>query len=82
MTWRAIPKRPLGKTGWHSTILALGGVGYQRLPEREAVRIVEKALELGINHIDTARSYGESEVIIGKALQGRREQVFLATKTR
>jgi aryl-alcohol dehydrogenase-like predicted oxidoreductase len=50
--------------------------------EREAGRIVARALELGINVIDTAEVYGrgESEKIVGRAIQGHRDQIFLATK--
>lgn len=46
----------------------------------EAARIIDYALEHGITSIDTADSYGDSEEIVGKALQGRRDSVFLATK--
>ena len=48
----------------------------------EVRQIIDRALELGINFIDTAEMYGggESERLIGQALQGRRDQVFLATK--
>jgi 1-deoxyxylulose-5-phosphate synthase len=53
---------------------------YGRPPETEAIRIVHAALDAGINLIDTARAYGESEAVLGKALQGRRNQVVLATK--
>jgi aryl-alcohol dehydrogenase-like predicted oxidoreductase len=47
--------------------------------ERESIRVVERALELGITYIDTARAYG-TEAIVGKALAGKRAQVVLSTK--
>lgn len=54
----------------------------KRTPEVEARRIIDRALERGVNHIDTANAYvdGESERIVGRALAGRRDVVYLATK--
>ena len=46
----------------------------------DSIRIIHKALDAGINFIDTADAYGESEVVVGKALKGRRDSVVLATK--
>jgi hypothetical protein len=53
-----------------------------RLPEDvdEAVAVMARALELGVNYIDTARAYGESESKVGKVLKGRRDKVLLSTK--
>ena len=48
--------------------------------ESEAIRLIHRALELGINFLDTANIYGDSEIKLGKALRGRRDGVFLATK--
>src|SRR5260370_39378455 len=48
--------------------------------ETKAVEIVRRALDLGINFLDTANIYGDSEIKVGKALQGRRDSVVLATK--
>ncbi len=65
--------------------VGFGGIPIQRLTEEEAVAVVSGVLDLGINFIDTARSYSNSEDRIGKALAargtGRRREVFLATKT-
>jgi uncharacterized protein len=58
----------------------MGGIPLTRPPERDAIRVVQRALDLGVNFIDTAIGYGISEERIGKALDGRREQVILATK--
>jgi aryl-alcohol dehydrogenase-like predicted oxidoreductase len=46
----------------------------------EAIRLIQQALDAGLNFIDTARAYGSSETVIGQALPGRRDQVYLATK--
>src|SRR5438270_11380931 len=48
--------------------------------EREAIELTHRALDLGINFLDTANIYGDSEIKVGKALQGRRDSVVLATK--
>jgi aryl-alcohol dehydrogenase-like predicted oxidoreductase len=78
--------RPLASTGVHVTPLCLGAMmfGAWGEPDHDAsIRIIHRALDAGINFIDTADVYsrGESEEIVGKALSaGRREQVVLATK--
>ncbi|MHB1809038.1 MAG: aldo/keto reductase [Solirubrobacteraceae bacterium] len=77
--------RGLGSTGMKVSPLCLGAMmfGDWGEPDHEqCARIVERALEAGINFIDTADVYskGESEEIVGKALKGRREDVILATK--
>jgi aryl-alcohol dehydrogenase-like predicted oxidoreductase len=78
-------QRTLGRTGVHVTPLCLGAMmfGAWGEPDHEAsIRIIHRALDAGINFIDTADVYsrGESEEIVGKALHGRRENVVLATK--
>jgi aryl-alcohol dehydrogenase-like predicted oxidoreductase len=77
--------RLFGRTGVKVAPLALGTANFGRpTPEDEAQRILERALDAGVNLIDTANSYaqGLSELIIGRFLQrsGKRNQVFLATK--
>jgi aryl-alcohol dehydrogenase-like predicted oxidoreductase len=77
--------RVLGRTGVNVSPLCLGTSNFaDPAPEDESIRIIERALDAGINLIDSADSYagGESERIIGKALaqNGRRHQVLLATK--
>src|SRR6185312_4614424 len=81
----SLPTRVLGKTGVRVSILAMGGGSryLQYKDEDRAIEAVQKALELGITYIDTSDDYGNnhlSERRIGKALKGRREPVFLATK--
>ncbi|MDQ3934020.1 MAG: aldo/keto reductase [Actinomycetota bacterium] len=77
--------RPLGRTGVKVSSLCLGTAmlgAWGETDHDEAVRIVHRALDAGINFIDTADVYslGESEEIVGKALRGRRDDVVLATK--
>ncbi|HIQ05259.1 MAG TPA: hypothetical protein EYH31_06125 [Anaerolineae bacterium] len=84
--------RPLGRTGLQVSEIGPGtvelGVEYgipipglpRRPTEADAIRLVHRALDLGINFIDTARAYGESEAVLGKVLQGRRHRVILVTK--
>ena len=71
----------LGKTGLMVSRVGMGGIPIQRPTEEDAIKIVHRALELGINFIDTAAGYGNSEERLGKALVGRRDQVVIATKS-
>jgi aryl-alcohol dehydrogenase (NADP+) len=77
--------RPLGRTGIKVSPYCLGAMmfGQRANPDHdECVRMIHKALDHGINFVDTADVYsqGESEVIVGKALKDRREKIVLATK--
>jgi aryl-alcohol dehydrogenase-like predicted oxidoreductase len=77
--------RTLGRTGIPVSPYCLGAMMFGAIgnPDHdESVRIIHKALDAGVNFIDTADAYshGESEEIVGKALEGRREEVVLATK--
>jgi len=76
--------RTLGRTGIRVSPYALGalalGTSIGNPDHDDAARIIGKALDAGINFIDTADAYGESEVAVGKALKGRRDSVVLATK--
>jgi aryl-alcohol dehydrogenase-like predicted oxidoreductase len=77
--------RPLGRTGVQVSELCLGTMmfgAWGNTDHDDAVRIIHRALDAGINFIDTADVYsaGESEEIVGKALKGRRDDVVLATK--
>jgi aryl-alcohol dehydrogenase-like predicted oxidoreductase len=77
------PTRVLGKTGVRVTTIGLGGARLPMLSDDEAVRMVDAAYDAGINFFDNARSYtdGRSERIYGRALQGKRKNVFLTSKT-
>lgn len=76
-----LPTRPLGRTGLDVSILSLGGVMYNFLEDREAAAVVHRAIDLGINYIDTAHGYKESERKIGLVMAERRDEVVLATKS-
>ncbi len=71
----------LGKTGLMVSALGLGGIPIQRLTDKEAMEVVKRCLDLGVNLIDTANAYGNSEERIGRAIAGRREGLILATKS-
>jgi predicted aldo/keto reductase-like oxidoreductase len=74
----------LGKTGLQVSRVGIGGIPIQRPSEDEAIEIIHRALELGVNFIDTAAGYGNSEERIGRALAalaGHRDQVIIATKS-
>jgi predicted aldo/keto reductase-like oxidoreductase len=71
----------LGKTGLTVSRVGIGGIPLQRPTETEAIEVIQRALDLGINFIDTAAGYGNSEERVGKALVGRRDQVIIATKS-
>ena len=70
----------LGKTGLEVSRIGMGGIPIQRLTEDEAVKVVQRCLDLGVTFIDTAWRYTTSEERIGKAITGRRDQVVIATK--
>ena len=80
-----LPRRRLGRTGLEVTALSMGGAGVGRdnVSDDEAIEAVHRAIELGMNYLDTAPLYGacESERRIGLALAGGwREKIYLATK--
>lgn len=76
-----LEKRRLGRTGLEVSCLGFGGIPIQRVTEAEAVEVVREALGLGIDFIDTARGYGDSEEKIGAALGGCSDGLVLASKT-
>src|SRR5919204_3890799 len=77
-----LERRRLGRTDMAVSALGFGGseIGYQPVAPRIVARLVGQALDAGLNVIDTAECYGESEVLIGKALGARRRDVYLFTK--
>ena len=80
----AMPVRPLGKIGFQAGILGLGAQRIADRPLEQSVvdRMIAEAIDNGLNYIDTARGYGTSEELLGRALKGKRDKVFLVTKTR
>ena len=73
--------RVLGKSNLKVSVVGFGGIPVQRINKAEAKEIIIKAEELGINFIDTARGYTVSEEFIGEALEGRRDNWIIASKT-
>ncbi|HET7771275.1 MAG TPA: aldo/keto reductase [Chloroflexota bacterium] len=76
-----ISTAPFGRTGHQSTRTIFGAAAFSRVSQEEADRTMETLLEYGVNHIDTAASYGESEVRLGPWMEKHRDRFFLATKT-
>ncbi len=87
LTASAMPTRNLGKTGYRTGIFSLGGQASIEQPNNAevAIPIVERALDLGINYIDTAAQYGGSgrwsQRYIGEVMKRRRRETYLASKT-
>lgn len=71
----------LGRTGIEASRSAFGALPIQRVPGKEAVKILRKAWEAGITFFDTARVYSDSEEKIGQALADVRRSIVIATKT-
>lgn len=86
-TEKAMPMRNLGHTGYRVGIFSLGGQAAIEQPHNDAIAvpIVERALDLGVNYIDTAAAYGGSDRwsqrYIGQVMKRRRNQAYLASKT-
>ena len=87
-TQAAMPTRNLGKTGYKVGIFSLGGQAALERPNNFdiAVPITERALDLGVNYLDTSSIYGGperwSEQYVGRVMKTRRKEAFLATKTK
>jgi aryl-alcohol dehydrogenase-like predicted oxidoreductase len=76
-----IATQPFGRTGHQSTRAIFGAAALSRVDQAAADRALETLLEYGVNHIDTAASYGDSELRIGPWMRAHRRHFFLATKT-
>lgn len=79
---RFSPRRELGRTGFQATILGIGDIADRSVPIDLCVATVRRAMDAGLNVIDTAPSYedGYSEQIVGAALKGRRDGMFVIDK--
>ena len=79
---QTLPHRPYGRTGEQVTCIGLGGAALDKYSLESGVATVSRALELGVTYFDTSPVYGRgaSQVILGKALEGRSESYLLATK--
>jgi aryl-alcohol dehydrogenase-like predicted oxidoreductase len=76
-------KRVLGRTGLEVSVLGMGGLFVSRVGGEgrdEAIRAVRRALELGVNYVDTAPTYADSEEVLGLALEGVAQPYILSTK--
>lgn len=84
-TYNAMPTRSFGKTGFKVGILSLGGQATIEMKgtEAESEKIINRAIDLGVNYIDTAASYGGgiSQLNIGRVMKTRRNEVWLSSKT-
>jgi predicted aldo/keto reductase-like oxidoreductase len=76
-----IPTQPFGKTGHMSTRTLFGAASLSQVTQEEADQTLEVLLKYGVNHIDTAASYGDAELRIGPWMPKYRKSFFLATKT-
>jgi aryl-alcohol dehydrogenase-like predicted oxidoreductase len=76
------PRRPLGRTGFVATRLGAGDVADRSLPKAQCVATLVRALDAGLNVVDTAPNYeaGYSEEIVGEAVAGRRDRLFVISK--
>ena len=76
-----IERRPFGRTGHSSTAALFGGAALARASQADADRALDLLLRYGVNHIDTAARYGDSELRIGPWMARHRKDFFLGTKT-
>jgi aryl-alcohol dehydrogenase-like predicted oxidoreductase len=76
-----IATQPFGRTGHMSTRAIFGAAALSSVTQGEADRTLEVLLQYGVNHIDTAASYGDAELRIGPWMDRHRQDFFLATKT-
>src|SRR3954469_17598411 len=76
-----IAKMNFGNTGHESTRVLFGAAALGNVSQEDADRTLEVLFQYGINHIDTAASYGDSELRIGPWMQQHRDKFFLASKT-
>ena len=76
-----IEKRPFGRTGHMSSAVIFGSAALKAVDQGVADRVLDLLFEHGVNHIDTAPSYGDAELRIGPWMDRHRDAFFLATKT-
>ncbi len=79
-TPKGVPTQPFGATGHRSTRIIFGAFALAHATESAADEALDTLLEYGINHIDTAPSYGDSELHVGRWMPQYRNRFFLATK--
>ena len=77
-----LPLRPLGRTGFYASVLGIGDLADRNLPLATCVATLRRAIDAGLNVVDTAPGYeeGYSEEIVAEAVKGVREQVCIIDK--
>jgi predicted aldo/keto reductase-like oxidoreductase len=80
---KIIPQRSFGETGEKLSIIGLGGVVVIRMQQSEVNNLVHESIDRGVNYVDVAPTYGngKAEELLGPALKGYRDKIFLACKT-
>lgn len=78
---KSLPEASFGRTGHSSTRALFGAAAFSAVDQDTAMRTMDLIAERGVNHIDTAASYGKAEERLGPWLKNNRDSVFLATKT-
>lgn len=73
--------RRLGRTNLQVSVIGFGTIKFPEVEKDEAIRAINRALDLGINYIDTARAYKDTEGKLGPAIKYRRDECIIATKT-
>jgi aryl-alcohol dehydrogenase-like predicted oxidoreductase len=81
MEKRMIPTLTFGRTGHQSTRTIFGAAAFWETPQKEVDATMDLILQHGVNHVDTAASYGQAEKVLGDWIQRHGKQFFLATKT-
>jgi len=76
-----IERIPFGRTGHQSSRIIFGAAALATMRQERADPLLEMLLQFGVNHIDTAAAYGDSELRVGKWMERHRDRFFLATKT-
>src|SRR3954462_5443860 len=72
--------RPFGKTGTNVSVVGQGTWYLDHGDRKRAIAALQRGLDLGMTHIDTAELYGDAELVIADAIAGRRDDVFLVSK--
>jgi diketogulonate reductase-like aldo/keto reductase len=72
--------RPFGSTGRQVSVIGQGTWNLDRRNRRQAVEALQRGLDAGMTHIDTAEMYGDAELVVAEAIKGRRDEVFLVSK--
>ena len=72
--------KPFGQTGASVSVIGQGTWYLDHGDRKRAIAALQRGLDLGMTHIDTAEMYGDAELVIADAIAGRRDEVFLVSK--